>query len=353
MMNKKIKFGIIGLGRVIEKRVANVFLKEVKNAKVVAVYDKNKRKNLKYSKVFKCKFSKNLNQFFKNKIDIVYIATESGNHYKIAMECFKNKKNVIVEKPPTLTIKKLRLLEKVALKKRLDFFCIYQNRYNSSVVWVKKYLPRIMNKIIFVNLKLLWSRPQSYYNDWHGNWKMDGGVLNQQGIHYIDLLTYLFGKPLSAVTQISNKSNKLEAEDTHSGLIKFRNFTCSVLLTTALRPKDVDASIEIFTEKQIIKLHGLCCNKVKVSFGEKQSVKQKNVSKRYSIEVPSGYGLSHKAVIQNVTKFYSKNRKTEKPLRAIQTLDTLKLIHMMYESSKKKNWVTYRKNINSQLGYQN
>ena len=210
-----------------------------------------------------------------------------------------------------------------------------------------------MNKIIFVNLKLLWSRSQSYYNDWHGNWKMDGGVLSQQGIHYIDLLTYLFGNTLSVVTQISNKSNKLVAEDTHSGLIKFRNFTCSVLLTTALRPKDVDASIEIFTEKQIIKLHGLCCNKVKVSFGEKQSAKQKNVSKRYSIEVPSGYGLSHKAVIQNVTKFYSKNRKTEKPLRAIQTLDTLKLIHMMYESSKKKNWVTYRKNINSQLGYQN
>ena len=164
MNNKKVKFGIIGLGRVIEKRVANVFLKEVKNAEVVAVYDKNKKKNLKYSKIFKCKFSKNLNQFFQNKIDIVYIATESGNHYKIAMECFKNNKNVIVEKPPTLTIKKLELLEKVALKKRLDFFCIYQNRYNSSVIWVKKYLPKIMNKIISLLLLVaLFPLPYSYY----------------------------------------------------------------------------------------------------------------------------------------------------------------------------------------------
>ena len=182
---------------------------------------------------------------------------------------------------------------------------------------------------------------------------MDGGVLSQQGIHYIDLLTYLFGKPLSAVTQISNKSNKLEAEDTHAGLIKFKNFSCTVLLTTALRPKDVDASIEIFTENQIINLHGLCCNKVRISFGDKQSAKQKDVSKKYSTEVPSGYGLSHKAVIQNVAKYYLKNRKAEKPLKAIQTIDTLKLIHMMYESSKKKNWADNKKNINSQLGYQN
>ena len=353
MKNKKVKFGIIGLGRVVEKRVASVFLKEIKNAEVVAVYDIDRKKNLKYTKIFKCKFSKTLKQFFENKIDIVYIGTESGNHFKIAMECFKNNKNIIVEKPPTLTIKKLRLLNKISLKKRLDFFSIYQNRYNSSVMWVKKYLPKIKNKIIFVNLKLLWSRPQSYYNDWHGDWKMDGGVLSQQGIHYIDLLTYFFGKPLSAVTQVSNKSNKLEAEDTHAGLIKFKNFSCSVLLTTALRPKDLDASIEIFTDKQIIKLHGLCCNKVNISFGGNQSLKQKMVSKKYSIEVPSGYGLSHKIVFQNIIKYYSKNRKTKKPLEAIETLDTLKLIHMMYESSKKNNWIKYKDNNESKLGYKN
>ena len=69
--------------------------------------------------------------------------------------------------------------------------------------------------------------------------------------------------------------------------------------------------------------------------GSNQSLKQKMVSKKYSIEVPSGYGLSHKIVFQNVIKYYSKNRKTKKPLKAIETLDTLKLIHMMYRSSKK------------------
>ncbi len=78
-------------------------------------------------------------------------------------------------------------------------------------------------EIIFADLSLIWSRKQSYYSDWHGNWKLDGGVLSQQGIHYIDLLCYFFGKPIKAVSLINNVSNKLEAEDTHVGLIKFKN----------------------------------------------------------------------------------------------------------------------------------
>ena len=43
--NKVIKFGILGLGRVVDIRVARVFLyNEVNNSKVVAVYDKDKKK---------------------------------------------------------------------------------------------------------------------------------------------------------------------------------------------------------------------------------------------------------------------------------------------------------------------
>ena len=41
---KLIKFGILGLGKVVEIRISKVFKNEVKNSKVVAVYDKNKKK---------------------------------------------------------------------------------------------------------------------------------------------------------------------------------------------------------------------------------------------------------------------------------------------------------------------
>ena len=111
-----IKFGILGLGRVVEKRVFSVFSKELKGGKVVAVFDKNKKKNKKFALLFDCKLAKNLKDFFSKKLDIIYVATESGNHFKNINDCFKFNKNVIVEKPPVLKLKQLYKLNKTAKK---------------------------------------------------------------------------------------------------------------------------------------------------------------------------------------------------------------------------------------------
>ena len=45
-MKTNIKFGILGLGRVIENRVYKVFKNELKNSKVVSVFDKDQKKNV-------------------------------------------------------------------------------------------------------------------------------------------------------------------------------------------------------------------------------------------------------------------------------------------------------------------
>ena len=39
MKNTLVNFGILGLGRVVEKRVANVFLKELHGSKVTNIFE--------------------------------------------------------------------------------------------------------------------------------------------------------------------------------------------------------------------------------------------------------------------------------------------------------------------------
>ena len=102
-----VRFGILGLGRVVKSRLCNVFKKEVKGAQVVSVYDKDKKKNLKFSKYFKVKPSKSFKDFLNKKFDYVYIATESGNHARNIKSCLDQGKNVIVEKPMCLNLKQL------------------------------------------------------------------------------------------------------------------------------------------------------------------------------------------------------------------------------------------------------
>lgn len=351
-MIKKIYFGLLGLGRVVNNRVANVFLNELRFSKVSAVYDKIKTKKDKYVKIFSCKPNVTYHDFFKEKVDYIYVATDSGNHYKSVLECFFYNQNVIVEKPPTLRVQDLIKLNKIAEQKKLEFYVIFQNRFNKSVQYIKKKIESIKKeKIIFLTLDLLWSRNQSYYNDWHGKWKTDGGVLAQQGIHYIDLLCYFFGRPTKCISFISKKSNKLQAEDTHSAIIIFKdNISCTVNMTTALRPKDVEASIKIYTQKKIYKLKGLCCNNLEIKDNFESNRNYNAINKSYSQKVPTGYGLSHKEVFQNIINFRLKKTK-KRPLLAIESIDTLRLINMLYKSHEKQRWVYYSEGFpNSKLG---
>ena len=116
-MKKKISFSILGLGRVIDKRVFHMFKYEIKNGYVKTIFDKNKKKIKKYEKLFRCKGENSFENFLKIKSDFIYIATESGNHFKHILKCFDNNKNVIVEKPPVLKVKELKLLNDIAKKK--------------------------------------------------------------------------------------------------------------------------------------------------------------------------------------------------------------------------------------------
>ena len=349
---RKLKFALLGLGTVVKLRVSNIFKNELKkNIKVVCVFDKDKNKRSKYSKKFDCKQSKNEKEFFLNDFDFCYISTPSGSHFKDILKCFKYNKNVIVEKPPVLKVSELLKLNKIARKKRLKFYVIYQNRENKAVKFVKNFLKKNKkDKKVLVNLNLFWSRPQSYYSGWHGKWKHDGGVIAQQGIHYLDLLCYLFGKPQQVISIISNISNKLEAEDTHVGIIKFKDVNCTIGLTTALRPTDYKASIEIICQNKIISLYGIACNKVSIlNFEKKKINKLSYICKKNSQEVKNGIGISHYDCFKKIIdKFHLKKAQ---PLRAIDTIETLKLINMLYLSAFKKDWIKNKgNNISSRLG---
>ena len=96
-MKKKVSFSILGLGRVIEKRIAHMFKSELKNCFVKSVYDKDRKKVKKFEKIFNCEGNKSLINFLNIESDYVYIATESGNHFDHILKCFKHNKNLLLK----------------------------------------------------------------------------------------------------------------------------------------------------------------------------------------------------------------------------------------------------------------
>ena len=253
------------------------------------------------------------------------------------------------EKPATMIPEDAIKLNKLALKNKLIFGIAFQNRFNKSVSSLKKlFEKKKFGKILVVNIRLLWSRYQSYYNDeWHGRWKADGGVTNQQAIHHIDVARWIFG-PISGVNSImTNQINKLQAEDTNNSLLKFKNGAVgSMQVTTAVRPKDLTASLEVIGDKGFMVLGGIALNKIENFYFKSLTKSEKKMISNSNEVVENGYGNSHSIVIKKIFENI-KNKNKKFPITANEGYLTAKLIHALYRSDEKRSWINVTKNVRS------
>ena len=152
-----------------------------------------------------------------------------------------------------------------SIKMNLMLGVVYQNRLNPAIQFLKNELNKgVFGKIITASIRLRWARYQDYYEDeWHGTWKQDGGVINQQAIHHVDVMNWLCGPVTEVCATGGNLINNLEAEDTMVGIIKFKNGSFGTIeATTGLRPKDQEASISIVGDKAIATVGGIALNKI-------------------------------------------------------------------------------------------
>ena len=262
-MNKeKIKIGILGCGRVCEHYIQKIFIPErVGNLyEVVAACDVDIKKSSYVANIFSCKAYDNIQEFVQQKnMEVVVILTKSGQHYEHTKICLSNYLNVIVEKPLALRVDHAQELINISANNGKFCASIFQNRLNPAVVATKNaFEKKRFGNLVSVSVRLRWCRLQEYYNDgWHGTWAQDGGVTNQQAIHHIDALTWICGTVKSVSAISAKRANELEAEDTLVAAIQLENGGLATLeLTTAARPKDLEASITITGTKGVVKIGG-------------------------------------------------------------------------------------------------
>jgi UDP-N-acetyl-2-amino-2-deoxyglucuronate dehydrogenase len=351
-MKKKIKISFIGLGRVFEHYL--YILKKFKMHKNFAIHslcDENVNKIIKYKKKIKTNYFDNLDSFlnFKEKPDYTFILTPSGLHFEHGIKCLKANMNVVIEKPIAMLISQAEKLIALAKKKNKFLGVVFQNRYNKAILKTKEILSKNkLGKLSTFSVRLIWCRFQEYYNDdWHGKWKSDGGVLNQQAIHHLDAMNWLLGPVKEVVCSCSNSLNKLQAEDTAVSLIKMKSGLIGTFqATTAARPKDIMAEISIYGEKGSITIGGIALNKFVNIDIFKNSKKIKINKNKFFDNVKNGYGFSHGNLLNNLIY---KNKKML--VNAIDGLNNVILVHSLYKSNEKKRWIApSKKNYSQKLG---
>lgn len=175
-------------------------------------------------------------------IDVVVICTPTGSHAEIAIEALEAGKHVIIEKPADITVDRADEILAAQVKAGTLVTVISQHRFDPSTEIVLNAVERgDFGRLTSGIASVDWWRGQSYYDSgaWRGTWALDGGgALMNQGVHTIDLLVAVMGRPVEVFGYAATLAHvNIETEDVAVGVVKFESGALGVIHgSTAVYP---------------------------------------------------------------------------------------------------------------------
>jgi predicted dehydrogenase len=330
-----LNFALVGCGRIAKRHSDLLGNNQIPNARLAAVCDTDKDKAQKIADIYHINPYTDMHEMMRSeKIDVVSVLTESGNHAKHVIELTQYKKHILVEKPMALTLDDADAMIKSCDINGIKLFVVKQNRFNVPVLKLREALEQgRFGKLVLGTIRVRWCRPQEYYNQdsWRGTWALDGGVLTNQASHHVDLLEWMMGDVVSVFAKSATALVDIEAEDTAVAVLKFKNGALGLIeATTATRPKDLEGSISILGEKGSVEIGGFAVNKMLHWNFIPAIPGDDEVMEKYSVNPPNVYGFGHQAYYEHVVDCILNNK--HQLVDGLEGRKSLELINALYES---------------------
>ncbi|HSF56293.1 MAG TPA: Gfo/Idh/MocA family oxidoreductase [Algoriphagus sp.] len=129
-----------------------------------------------------------------NRIDYVSICSPNYLHDSHIRFGLRVGADVICEKPLVLNPWNIEALSEVEKEHGKKVFNILQLRLHPSIVALKERIANgPKNKIYDIDLSYITSRGHWYYTSWKGDQSKSGGIATNIGVHFYDMLTWVFG----------------------------------------------------------------------------------------------------------------------------------------------------------------
>lgn len=195
-MQKKIRWGILGCGRIAASFAES--LKYVPDAELVAVASKTKSKAMEFAKSFSVEYCYDnyLDLITNQDVDVVYVATTHNYHYETCVLCIENKKPVLCEKPFTVNSREARQLIALARQNKVFLMEAMWTRFLPCVLEIERSISEgiIGDIMIFkgdfgIGAKNRENSPK-YYFDPH----LAGGALLDIGIYPVSFSSMVYKK---------------------------------------------------------------------------------------------------------------------------------------------------------------
>lgn len=194
-------FGIIGVGGYIAPRHLKA-IKETGNNLIVAL-DKNDSVGIMDSYFPQCSFYTEYERFDRfvekikhtsDRLDYVSVCTPNYLHDSHIRFGLRAGADVICEKPLVLNPWNIDALQKMEEQTGRKVYNILQLRLHPAIIeWKNMVDNGPKDKVYDVDLTYITSRGLWYYTSWKGDSSKSGGVATNIGVHFYDMLSWIFG----------------------------------------------------------------------------------------------------------------------------------------------------------------
>lgn len=333
-MEKKIKFIIVGAGRIGKRHAA--MIEENEESQLVALIDTAPEERLGIEH-FSVPFFNSIEALIQSGIDfdIASICSPNGLHAEQSLQLLEHKKHVLCEKPMGLTKSSCEDVIYKSLRMSKHVFCVMQNRYSPPSEWIKSIIEKdILGTLYMVQINCYWNRDDRYYKKegWKGKNDLDGGTLFTQFSHFIDIMYWLFGDIENINGRFADFNHKDTTEFEDSGFVSFdfvKGGMGTLNYSTSVPGQNLESSLTVIGEKGAVKIGGQYMNEVEVcniEGYEMPELRPTNPGNDYGGY--KGSAANHQFVIQNVVDtIKGRNVATTNALEGLKVVDIIERIY--------------------------
>lgn len=218
-MKRKIRFGIVGAGR-----VAGSYVQAFENcaeAALVAVVDSRPEAARAMAGSANCPSYESHEEMCRNsELDAAIVCTPPVTHPEICIHLLNQKVNVLCEKPLSFDIRKAFQMFDAARNNKVQLTMASKFRYVEDVIRAKRMAASgVIGEVVLC--ENVFTSRVDMASRWNSNPEISGGgVLIDNGTHSVDLIRYFLG-PLAEMHVLEGKrSQGLQVEETVSVFLR-------------------------------------------------------------------------------------------------------------------------------------
>lgn len=297
---KILKWGLIGAGDIVRKRVAPALV-DLENCELVSVSRSRAELAESFAREFGIKkWFADWSELVKDsEIDAVYIATPVYLHKEQTIFAANHGKHILCEKPMAMTVAECDEIIAACQANNVKLGIAYYRHFYPIINRIKEIIASdeigkvsVAQINAFEYLEMSPDSPRYWFLQKE---KSGGGPMMDFGCHRLEVLTNIFGKVTNLQSILANVFFEREVEDTATAILQFESGVCANLTVThaANEPQD---TLYIFGTKGSIHIPVL--NKAEIRIKTKEGERIESCPPHSNIHQPLIEDFTD-AVLQN------------------------------------------------------